>query len=357
MTPVQPHQALMLVSADAGPELRAQVAAHTRPCPDYLRLEERHGVRLLDWTALGGGKPRRSIRQSLRHVRAAVAQLPHVSVIVSDGEHVGIPLALAMRERRIATPHLVIGHHLGSPRKAPLFRWANVQRQMDRIVVHSPNQVALLHRRLRLSPGQVQWVPFGVDTDFWSPQTDGDDSDLVVATGREHRDYETLVTAVAGECRLFISDSSAHSPHAWRQTPQVWPEGVERRSVDHLELRRLYDRAGVVVLPLVASSYPFGITSLLEAMSMGKAVVVSDTEGLRGIVQDGHNGIVVPPHDVVALRDVVTALRRDATQRERLGKAARQTALERFALDLFVDELGRTLNELKGRASAAAPRT
>jgi hypothetical protein len=45
---------LMLVSQWAGSQLRADVAAGLRPCPEFLRLEAEHGVELLDWSRLPG---------------------------------------------------------------------------------------------------------------------------------------------------------------------------------------------------------------------------------------------------------------------------------------------------------------
>jgi glycosyltransferase involved in cell wall biosynthesis len=338
----------MLVSADAGEAVRQQVMARTRPCPEYLRLQDRHGVRLLDWSGLSGGPHRRSVRLSVRHAGAALAELPRSDVVLSDGEHVGIPLALAMRAKRYATPHLVIGHHLGNPRKAPIFRWAKAQRKMDRVLVHSPNQIELLHRQLGFSLQQLHLIPYGVDTDFWSPGPRVENTDLVLTAGREHRDYQTLVDAVAGQARLFVADSSPFSPQAHRRGPQAWPEWVERRALSLIELREYYDRAAVVVVPVVPTAYPFGITTLLEAMAMAKPVVVSDTEGLRGIVEHDRTGLVVPPGDHTALWRAVRQLLQDADARRDLGQAARAAVLRRFQLDLFVDELGRHLDELAG---------
>ncbi len=342
--------ALMLVSADAGESLRQQVMARVRPCPEYLRLQDRHDVRLLDWSALDGGPHRRSIGLSVRHAGAALGELPRTDVVLSDGEHVGIPLALAMRARRCTTPHIVIGHHLGSPRKAPLFRWAKANRRMDRVLVHSPNQIDLLHRRLGFSLEQLHLVPYGVDTEYWAPGPRVEEADLVLSTGREHRDHRTLVDAVGGTARLFVTDSSAHSPRARRRGPQEWPEWVERRALSHLDLRERYDRAAVVVVPLLPTSYPFGITSLLEAMAMAKPVVVSDTEGLQGIVEHGRTGLLVPPGDATALRRAIRGLLEDADAREGLGQAARAAVIGRFGLDRFVDELGRHLDEVTGKS-------
>jgi glycosyltransferase involved in cell wall biosynthesis len=342
----------MLVSADVGERIPSGVRAGLRPCPEYLRLQDRHGVRLLDWSVLGGRTHRRSVGLSVRHAGAALAELPRIDVVLSDGEHVGIPLALAMRARRDTTPHLVIGHHLGNPRKAPLFRWAKAHRRMDRVLVHSPNQIDLLERQLGFSRRQLHLIPYGVDAEYWTPGPRVKDAHLVLSAGREHRDHETLVDGVAGTARLFIADASVYSPGAHRRVPQVWPEWVERGALSHSDLREHYDRAAVVVVPLLPTAYPFGITTLLEAMAMAKAVVVSDTEGLRGVVEHGRTGLVVPPGDPIALRRAVRFLLEDAEAREDLGQAARAAVLERFSLDQFVDELGRHLDELAGTSRA-----
>ncbi len=346
---------LMLVSADAGGPLRAEVGERRRACPDFLRLESRHDVRLLDWSALPGAAGGRSVGQSLRQVGTALGQMDQVDVVFSDSERIGIPLALGMRARRRRTPHLMIGHHLGNPRKAPFFRVAKAHRYIDRIVVHSPNQLELLQAGLGLSDDQVTVVPYGIDTEFWSEPTTSEDGDLVVSAGREHRDYRLLVDAVGGHCRLFMTDASAHNPGARRNLPDALPPGVERRRVGILELRELYARASVVAVPLVATSYPFGITTVLEAMSMGKAIVVSDTEGLQGVIEDGRTGLVVAPGDGDALRDAVLGLLRDPEARVRLGRAAREEAVTRFGLDRFVDELGGHLHDLSGEARRTEP--
>jgi glycosyltransferase involved in cell wall biosynthesis len=195
-------------------------------------------------------------------------------------------------------------------------------------------------------------VPYGVDTDFWAPGLRVEEADLVLSAGREHRDHQTLVDAVAGTARLFIADASAYSPGAHRRVPRAWPDWVERGALNHFELRQHYERAAVVVVPMLPTAYPFGITTLLEAMAMAKAVVVSDTEGLRGVVEHGRTGLVVPPGDPTAIRRAVEQLLGDNGAREDLGRAARSAVLERFSLDQFVDELQRHLDELAGTPRA-----
>ena len=124
------------------------------------------------------GRPRRT-RFALRR---------QTDVVFSDGEHVGIPLAMAMRVLRIRTPHLLIGHHLDTPAKRLVFRWLKPNRRMDRILVHSPNQLVPAHEELAALIPLLRVVPYGIDTDFWSPQPVPEEEGLVVSKQREHRD-------------------------------------------------------------------------------------------------------------------------------------------------------------------------
>jgi glycosyltransferase involved in cell wall biosynthesis len=253
---------------------------------------------------------------------------------------------VAMWAARIRTPHVMIGHHLTTRSKLAVLRYSPALRRIDRILVHSANQAATLTAELAVPPARIRVVPYGIDTDFWQPPG-SPEQDLVVSAGREHRDYATLAAACAGEpFRAYIADGSSHSPNARLQEPVQWPDNVERGSLGLAELRDMYAAACVVVVPVAPTDFPAGITTLLEAMSMGKAVVATSTEGLQGIVQDEVTGLVVRPGDVAGLRAAVRRLREHPDERARLGRAARQAVLDRWSLGSFVDQLGRHLHEV-----------
>jgi glycosyltransferase involved in cell wall biosynthesis len=72
----------------------------------------------------------------------------------------------------------------------------------------------------------------------------------------------------------------------------------------------------------LASRYEGLSIALMEAMALGRPVVVTSAGGLPEIVSDGVDGLVVPPGDVQELaRGLITVLR-DQPLRERLGHAA-----------------------------------
>ncbi len=82
-----------------------------------------------------------------------------------------------------------------------------------------------------------------------------------------------------------------------------------------------YRSAAIFALPSRFEGTP---NALLEAMSCGLAVIVSDAPGgMQDLVEDDVNGLVVPVDDEAALADRLRLLIGDPERRQRLGQAAR----------------------------------
>jgi hypothetical protein len=335
----------MLVSANVDQRLRSEVAAGLRAMPEYLVLERRHGVELFDWSQLGVPDGHRSLTRSIRHVFAALSRAKDFDVVFTDGEHLGLPLALLLRALRVGTPQLTIGHNLLRPGKKRVLRCTHV-RPVDRFLTHSSNQVNTIVTSTRLQWGQLAVVPYGVDTSFWSGSHSGERQGVVMSAGREHRDYKTLVSALPRGATLTIADHSFFTPQATRRDPAVWPPTVQRVALDAQRLRDLYLQAEVVVVPLVESSMPAGITTLLEAMSMGKAIVVTDTSELRGVVRHGETGLLVKPGDTTGMRAAIQRLLSCPSTRRNLGSRARKVAVDRYDVNVYADSLADHLAEM-----------
>ena len=76
----------------------------------------------------------------------------------------------------------------------------------------------------------------------------------------------------------------------------------------------------------------FGLV-LIEAMSAGVPCIASNVSSIPEILEDGINGLLVPPGDVDALVKAVDRLRRDQALRKRLGDAGKRTVDEKFTID------------------------
>lgn len=337
-------RAVMLVSANADRNLRLDVEAGARPEPEFIALERDYGVRLLDWSRLNI-EPGRSASRSVKHAAAGLRAAPGVDAIFSDGEHIGIPLGVALEAFGPSRPHLVLGHHLTTRSKPWMLRGLR-HMGITRMLVHSRAQLKVAIEALGFTSSSAAFVPYYADARFWRPQVVLPQP-LVVSAGREHRDYATLAEAVKDlPVRTVIAAGSLYSPAAHCRLPAVMPANVSVEMRTPSELRDLYASAEVVVVPLLPTDFQAGVTTILEAMAMAKPVIVTATEGQRDIVTHGETGVLVPAHDPPALRSELERLLADPGERRRLGGNARDAVLARFDLPIYAAALYRHMFEV-----------
>jgi glycosyltransferase involved in cell wall biosynthesis len=83
---------------------------------------------------------------------------------------------------------------------------------------------------------------------------------------------------------------------------------------------------------------PFGLT-IAEALACGRPAVISRASGAAEQLTEGVDALTLPSRDVEALAAALRRLVEDAELRERLGHAARRTALERFSRERYAREI------------------
>lgn len=94
------------------------------------------------------------------------------------------------------------------------------------------------------------------------------------------------------------------------------------------QLAQIYRSADVFVLP----SRDEGMSNaLLEAMATGLPVVCTDVAGMRDVITDGENGLIVPPVHPPALMAALAELMPDAGRRAAMGRAARNRVVRQFS--------------------------
>jgi glycosyltransferase involved in cell wall biosynthesis len=85
--------------------------------------------------------------------------------------------------------------------------------------------------------------------------------------------------------------------------------------------------ADIFVLPSLWEGLPIG---LLEAMAMGKAVIATEVDGTKEVVQPGENGLLVEPGNVSALAAALVKLGGDPALRDILRQRALDTIRRQF---------------------------
>lgn len=127
-----------------------------------------------------------------------------------------------------------------------------------------------------------------------------------------------------------------------RQSPQAARNTRFLGEQPHPAIASIIADTDVLVVPSVCDE-PFGIPAV-EAMAAGVPVVASAAGGLRGIVQNGQNGLLVPRSDAAALADAVVSMT-DPQRRASMARAARETVQKRFTWENVASNLLRALTE------------
>jgi hypothetical protein len=160
----------------------------------------------------------------------------------------------------------------------------------------------------------------------------------VFAGGNSLRDYGPLIEAVRGLDAPVTIASSIVPPEALRTAP----DNVEARPVPHERFVELLRSAAVVVTPIVPGSVrSAGMQTWLNAMALGKLVVVTRSFGTGDYIEDRRTGLVVAPGDVAALREALLFALDPANREEvdAIRARAAEVARTRFSPDAYAETL------------------
>ena len=118
------------------------------------------------------------------------------------------------------------------------------------------------------------------------------------------------------------------------------------------EPRLFLEEIDIFVLPSLHEGIPY---ALLEAMYCSKPVVCSNVGGVPEIVEDGKDGILVPPKDPSALSSALLRLINDPEYAAYLGRNARKKIEERFSSRLMGTRTYQLYRQLVEARPAAQP--
>lgn len=182
----------------------------------------------------------------------------------------------------------------------------------------------------------------GVDTARFSPDPAIERSHRVLYVGRilPHKGVDYLVEAVAPDLSLDIIGKPYDEAFLRELNALAGSADVRfHHGFDDAQLVRAYQSALCIVLPSVYQTRGGDTTlvpellgqTLLEGMACGTPAICTDVASMPEVVEDGVTGFVVPPNDPAALREKIERFARNPAERERMGAAARERVIEKFA--------------------------
>jgi glycosyltransferase involved in cell wall biosynthesis len=211
--------------------------------------------------------------------------------------------------------------------------------QLDTVFVNSEEyrQSWIKHG---LDPVKLKILPRGLDTELFQPARrepaffekfgalNGEVRLLYVGRISREKDLD-LLAAAYGRLRdeglpvqLFIVGHGPYSEALAKSLPEAFFTGY----LSGNELATAYASSDIFVFPSTTDT--FG-NVILEAQACGVPVVVSDSGGPKELVEDKANGLITKSHDVDDFARAIRALVTNPALRERMGKSARASVIDR----------------------------
>lgn len=271
----------------------------------------------------------------------SISRLVKADVALSVFEDAGLGFARWQSlSPRSSSPHVMLACWLAEDiQRMTTGQRASIRRSIrsvSRIAVFSANQAPILESLLGVPPDRISVVPFGVDTRYYSPSAVAAEADrscggggVVAVGGDSRRDYATLIAAARIADVPLTLVCYPRNIAGLDLPSQVRLHGPVR----HEEYRRLLLTADLVVTPTVAPAYPSGQSVVLEAMSMGRATLTTDSPAMREYVTDGVDGLLVPPRAPAHMGELISGLLADDDRRQSLGETAAKTARAFFDVE------------------------
>lgn len=215
---------------------------------------------------------------------------------------------------------------------------------VDRVVT-TTTSYAMTSSVLPRSVSKLATIPCGVDEEMQpdppgnGPHEESSSSDpnhRVLYVGKLHRykGLEHLIAAIQlaraaiPDIRLEIVGDGPRRSELEGLSHRLGLDGCVtfRGWIERSDLIQAYGSTGVVVLPSINSRREaFGIV-LLEAMAMGKPVIASRIPGPESVVDNGKDGLLVPPGNPDKLAEAIVYILKNETLMESMGECGKQKA-------------------------------
>lgn len=313
------------------------------------------------WARVAGGAMKSALERAggyggdFATVLASLRVANRADVVFSTVDTVGIPLMLLKYAGRLRPP--LVYAAIGLPERLSQLRSERMQRlyasalgSCASVMTYSEHEADDLRSWLAAQgeTTRVEFVPFGVDSESFEPVPDLPITDVVSVGADPHRDFDLLMRVATRmpDTSFRIVTSADHAPGL-----RTRPDNVELEAdIPFEQMRRRLAEARLVALPVRENSYSGATTVLLQAMALGKPVVVTQTKAIaRGYdLVDGENCRLVAPGDAEGFLRALQDVLRDDWHARALGASARATIERGLTWERYVDRIEALLLDAAG---------
>jgi len=213
---------------------------------------------------------------------------------------------------------------------------------IDKVILTSGLDIA---NRVAVNQQPHKYVRFPYHADGDYSRYDTTPADYIFSGGRASRDYPTLIEAVRGlDVRLKII---THKPEYLGYTGELPPNVEVLWQMPLEEFLAHAARSLFVVVPLLPKPDAHGVSTIVQAMSLGKALISTEDSTSPDYIEQGKTGLLVPSGDPKALRDAIQSLLDNPAQRQEMERNARHAA-QKFSYAAYTQNIIHLCREVLG---------
>jgi glycosyltransferase involved in cell wall biosynthesis len=263
----------------------------------------------------------------------------------------------------VGPPPIVRTHHpSASAPCGPANRWLYM-RAAARIVTGGEAIRRSLVSAHGFDERRIVSIPTGIDLDHFRPgdraaarrvlELPDDDWPVlgIVASLRRAKGHHLLIDALARfstPVRLLVVGDGPQRAALEKQADALLPPDRIRFVGKQADVLPWLQALDLFVLPTLHEGVP---QSLSQAMAVGLCCVTTPVGGIPEIATDGDSALFVAPGKVDALHQGLEHALADPALRERLGRRAREAALERCSIEAMLDGLERLYADVASRTA------
>jgi glycosyltransferase involved in cell wall biosynthesis len=186
-------------------------------------------------------------------------------------------------------------------------------------------------------------LPWGPDTSFFKGNHVADTSIDVFSAGKTNRDFNTLIQAAKSQdwrVRIYCADRNIANSESIPENVSIYSNesGIV---LDYKQLYEISSKAKVIAIPLLEVDALAGLTSVLDAIALGKPIVMTRNKWLDLDPEHEGFGFSVEPNDVDGWIRACNMIIKDDILRDRMSKAAIKVSQR-----LNMEEFSRKLSEV-----------
>jgi glycosyltransferase involved in cell wall biosynthesis len=183
---------------------------------------------------------------------------------------------------------------------------------------------------------------------------------FIVSAGKTHRDYNTLVKAfrdVNCTLKIYCSGDTAPDRSLVSENVKVVYSHPLQAAIPYNELLREYRSAYAIAIPLTSTGKLMGLTGLLDALVLGKPLIMTRNACIDVDIEAEGVGIWVAPGDVEGWKRAVNRLLENPDKAKEMGERGKELVSRKLSIANFGADLARILKSvhLESRLVPGAP--